>query len=143
MKEFMSKMLSTSFIASVRVKTLVVVFKAVADVWTSEDHKSYNIRLTNDMKNETIQALYKLLFAESIVFDYRVKLLDYLSVILANTEEANVNNKSNPIMILETLILYVTTDEMSNRSEKHDIQDLALQQWLLKSNSKNLLETIA
>jgi hypothetical protein len=104
MKEFMSKMLSTSFIASVRVKTLVVVFKAVADVWTSEDHKSYNIRLTNDMKNETIQALYKLLFAESIVFDYRVKLLDYLSVILlSNTEEADVNNKSNPIMILETL----------------------------------------
>ena len=145
-EEFMKRALSEEFISSCRVKTLVLIFKAIQDVWTTnvaESCDSYKFKLSSETINGALQSFYKLFYTGSIVFDYRVSLLLSFSIILSNAEQPGPKNRPEPLVVLELLTLYVSTDEAQKETEKNELQDNGLREWLVKTYGEKLLATIA
>jgi hypothetical protein len=142
---FLKKMLSANFIASVRVKTLVLIFKAVADVWSAdikESNDGHKFILSSETITEAEQSLYKLFHSGSIVFDYHHSLLLSLSIILSNSVLRDPEMKPRPVVILETLILYVSTDEVRKQTEEELQSVKGLQQWVGCAYGEQWIKTV-
>lgn len=144
LEEFLRRMLSVDFITSIRVKTLVLVLKSVSDVWSGDQTlSSLRVKLTSSTISEAVQSFYKLFYTSSVVFEYRLSLLLHFATILSHSEQPDEKSKPDPMLILDTLILYVTTDEILKQSEKNESQEEALKQWLLNTYDQQFLVTIA
>ena len=141
-EEFMRMIFCCDFITSVKMKSIVMVFEAVADVW-STDECINKFRLANESISDIVQSLYKLFYTGSVVIDYRISLLQHLSTILSKAEPFDPKNKPQPLLILDVLILYVTTEEITKDSEKNENEDKWLHQWLLNIYDEKFLVTVA
>ncbi len=135
LNEFINMILSSGFITSIRVKTIVLIYEAVTDIWKTDGEESEKVKCTLSIEaiSDTTQSLYRLFHTGSIVFDYQQALLLNFARILSNSVEFDSSKKPAPLKILETLILYVSTDENTKVTDEESQAAECLQSWVLQS----------
>ena len=144
LNEFIIMTLSSGFITSIRVKTLVLIYKALADIWNAneDDIEKVQCTLSNETISETAQSLYRLFHTGSVVFDYQQALLLNFARILSNSVQPDPSKKPSPLMILETLILYVSTDENTKVTDEESQATRCLQDWVINSYGGQWITTV-
>ncbi len=133
LEEFIKSVLSAHFIASVRMKTLVTVFKAVADAWAKDEgEQNGGFLLSSETIVEASKSLYVIFNSGGMVYDYHMSLLLHFSKILSKSIQKDESKKPDPLsVILDTLILYASTDEVKKQETDEDLQVVeGLKQWI-------------
>eukprot|EP00978_Attheya_sp_CCMP212_P006498 scaffold14942_cov47-Attheya_sp.AAC.1 len=121
LQDFVSTVLSTNVICKRRTKTVVFLFKVLADVVSLHPME---LPIGTDQLENTIQSVHQLFASGTVVLSYRQSLLTSFAALLSCSARVT---KIDPMLILRVLVFYPYT---GGEEEKLSGQD-SLRKWLL------------
>ncbi len=124
---FMEGLLSEKFMLSIKIRSLVLIFKSVLEAWKGD--QSIKITLSKECLKKGVVAFHKAFHNGAVVFDFRQSLLLAFSKILSLSVLAS-NEKPDPELILDTLALYPASEELTEPSKAEVEMTTALNLWV-------------
>jgi len=110
LNKFMEVLLSERFIKKTRLRTLVLVYNAVGDVWSTSEYQKVEFTLTSEILNLATRAIQALCVTGNAVHLFKQSILRDLSQILSHSSLESAG-QPNLMLILKTLSLFPTVEE--------------------------------
>jgi tRNA G18 (ribose-2'-O)-methylase SpoU len=123
---FVEILISSDFVLTTKATTMVVVYDAVLSAWSLFAGR---VPITKTCLEKSVVALKQRCYSGSFVFSYRQSILRAFSLILSKSyisEEGPVD----PMIVLNILGLYPSSDDMTKPSNFNIETDNALYLWL-------------
>jgi len=139
-EEFVAGLLTGQFINGCRTRTLVLTLDAILASWSSHNHHSTKVHISDKTLENSVKGLQTLLSTGSIVHQLRHSLMHKFALLLSHSSSPTLKTQ-DPKIVLKLLALFPSpifrsNEEMNNITSGNEELQNALATWLSQQGEK-------